>query len=146
MYKYFCRSTFYYIKNFLQTAPFPLGWSELKWSEVAQSCLTLCRACSPPGSSVHGIFQAWILEWVAISFSRGSSRPRDWTRVSRIVGRRFTIQATREALPLCNNMYLSLPCMCGKALSHVWLCNSMNCSPPGSSVHVILWAGCHAHL
>ena len=38
--------------------------------------------CSPPGSSVHGILQARILEWVAISFSRGSSRPKDWTHVS----------------------------------------------------------------
>ena len=38
--------------------------------------------CSPPGSSVHGISQARILEWVAISFSRGSSWPRDWTRIS----------------------------------------------------------------
>ena len=47
--------------------------------------------CSLPGSSVHGIFQARVLEWVAISFSRGSSRPRDPTHVSRIVGRRFTI-------------------------------------------------------
>ena len=44
-------------------------------SEVAQLYLTLCEPmdCSPPGSSVHGIFQARILEWVAISFSRGSS-------------------------------------------------------------------------
>ena len=40
--------------------------------------------CSPPGSSVHGILQARILEWVAISFSRGSSRPRDQTQVSHI--------------------------------------------------------------
>ena len=48
-------------------------------SEVAQSCPTLCDPmdCSLPGSSVHGIFQARILEWVAISFSRRSSRPRD---------------------------------------------------------------------
>ena len=48
-------------------------------SEVAQSCLTLCdlMACSLPGSSVHGIFQARVLEWVAISFSREFSRPRD---------------------------------------------------------------------
>ena len=48
-------------------------------SEVAQSCLTLCDPmdCSLPGSSVHGILQARILEWVAISFSRGSSQPRD---------------------------------------------------------------------
>ena len=47
--------------------------------EVAQLCLTLCDPmdCSLPGSSVHGILQARILEWVAISFSRGSSRPRD---------------------------------------------------------------------
>ena len=48
-------------------------------SEAAQSCLTLCNAvdCSPPGSSIHGILQERKLEWVAISFSRGSSRPRD---------------------------------------------------------------------
>ena len=52
--------------------------------------------CNLPGASVHGILQAWILEWVAISFSRGSSCPRDWTLVSRIVGRRLTIWATRE--------------------------------------------------
>ena len=43
--------------------------------------------CSPPGSSIHGIFQGRVLEWVAISFSRGSSRPRDRTRGSHIVGR-----------------------------------------------------------
>ena len=51
---------------------------------VAQSCLTACDSmdCHPPGSSVHGIFQTRILEWVAISSSRGSSRPRDGTHVS----------------------------------------------------------------
>ena len=50
---------------------------------VTQSCPTLCDPmnCSPPGSSVHGIFRARILEWVAISFSRGTSRPRDQTQV-----------------------------------------------------------------
>ena len=50
----------------------------------AQSCLTLCSPinCSPPGSSVHGTFQARILQWVAISFSRGSSQPRDRTHTS----------------------------------------------------------------
>ena len=50
-----------------------------KESEVAQLCLTLCDSmdCSLPGSSIHGIFQARVLEWVAISFSRGSFRPRD---------------------------------------------------------------------
>ena len=69
-------------------------------SEVAQSCPTLCDPmdCSLPGSSVHGIFQAVILEWIAISFSRGSSQLRDQTRVSGIVDRRFTVWAIREVL------------------------------------------------
>ena len=53
--------------------------------------------CSLPGSSNPGIFQARVLEWVAISFSRGSSWPRDWTQVSCIAGRRFTIWTTRES-------------------------------------------------
>ena len=50
---------------------------------VAQSCLTLCDPtdCSPPGFSVHGILQAQILEWIDISFSRGTSQPRDRTLV-----------------------------------------------------------------
>ena len=52
--------------------------------------------CSPSGSSIHGILQTRVLEWVAISFSRGSSRPRDRTQSVCIVGRRFTIWATRE--------------------------------------------------
>ena len=62
-------------------------------SEVAQSCLTLCDPvnCSLSGSSVHGFFQARVLEWLAISFSSGSSRPSNLTRVSRIAGRRFTV-------------------------------------------------------
>ena len=52
--------------------------------EVAQSCPTLCDPmdCSLPGFSVHGILQARIVEWVTISFSRGSSQPGDQTRVS----------------------------------------------------------------
>ena len=52
-----------------------------------------------PGSSIHGIFQARVLEWVAISFSRGSSWPRDWTQVSHVVDRRFTVWAAREESP-----------------------------------------------
>ena len=62
-------------------------------SEVTQSCPTLCDPmdCSLPGSSVHGIFQARVLEWVVISFSRGSSQPRDQTQVSCTAGRRFTV-------------------------------------------------------
>ena len=57
------------------------------------SCLTLCNPmdCSLPGSSVHGIFQARVLEWFAISFSRESSPLRHQTQVSHIVGRCFTI-------------------------------------------------------
>ena len=64
-------------------------------SEVAHSCPTLLD-CSPPGSSIHGIFQARILERVAISFFRGSFPPRNWTSVSYIAGRFFTDWATRE--------------------------------------------------
>ena len=54
---------------------------------VTQWCPSLCHHMdfSPPGSSVHGILQARILEWVAISFSRGSSQPRDQTQVTHIV-------------------------------------------------------------
>ena len=66
---------------------------------IAQSCLTLYDPmdCSLPGSSVHGILQSRILEWVAMSSSRGSSQPRDQTQVSCIAGRFFTIWATRKS-------------------------------------------------
>ena len=83
------------------------GWIDrCKWYNVlcvcicAQLCPTLCDSpdCSPPGSSVLGISQARILEWVAVSFSRGLSRPRDQTHVACIVGGFFTVWATREAL------------------------------------------------
>ena len=62
-------------------------------SEVAQSCPTLCDPmdCRPPGSCVHEVFQAEILEWVVISYSRVTSRPRDWTPIScgSCIGRRI---------------------------------------------------------
>ena len=63
------------------------------YSEVAQSCPTLCDPmdCSLLDFSVHGILQARILEWGAISFFRGTSQPRDQTWVSRIGGRRFNL-------------------------------------------------------
>ena len=66
---------------------------------VTQLCPTLCDPmdCKPARLPIHGIPQAWILEWVANPFSRESSGPRDWTLVSRIAGRSFTIWATREA-------------------------------------------------
>ena len=64
--------------------------------------------CSPPGSYVHGILQARILEWVAMSSSRGSSQPRDWTQVSCIAGKFFTTWAIREALPNASSRLQSL--------------------------------------
>ena len=66
------------------------------------SCVQLCNVmdCSPPGSTLLGISQARILEWVAISFSRGSSSSRDRTQVFCIAGGFFTVRATREARPL----------------------------------------------
>ena len=67
--------------------------------KVTQLCPTLCNPMdfSTPASSVHGIFQPSILEQIAISFSMGSSQPRDQTWVSCIAGRFFAIWATREA-------------------------------------------------
>ena len=66
---------------------------------VSWSCVTLCDPmdCSLLGSSVHGILQARILGWVAIPFTRGSSRHRDQIRVSCITGSFFTNWATKEA-------------------------------------------------
>ena len=72
---------------------------------ITQSFLTLCNPmnCSPPGSSAHGIFQARILEGVAIPVSRGSARPRGRAWVFFIAGRFFTNWATREAP--CRGIY-----------------------------------------
>ena len=90
-------------KDLMTVESLPVGvmtLTSLKLSEVkaAQSCPTLCNPMdfSLPGSSVHGILQARILEWVAIAFSGGSSQPRDWTPVSLIAGGFLTIWATRE--------------------------------------------------
>ena len=148
--------------------------------------------CRLPGPSVHGIFRARILEWLAISLSRGSSQPRDQTQDSRIAGKRFTIWATREVtmniecivqisvwvlafssftyIPSsheisgsydnsvfnfmwnchtvfhrgctilhCFNLKLYLPRVL-IAQSCPTLCNPVDCSPPGSSVHGIFQA------
>ena len=72
------------------------SWTEMNWTEM---CPTLWdpMGFSLTGSSVHGILQVRILEWVAILFSRGSSWPRDQTRVSCTAGRFLTVRATREA-------------------------------------------------
>ena len=73
---------------------------------------------SPPGSSLLGILQARILEWVAISFSRGSSRPRDRTQVSHIAGRRFKL-----CTKVCSISSLSV-----RSVSPT---SALSCSPPG---------------
>ena len=75
---------------------------------VAQACPTLCNPMdySPPGSSVHGILQARKLKWIAMPSSRGSSQPRDWTRVSCPARRFFNVWATRKAHEYWNR----LPC------------------------------------
>ena len=77
---------------------------------VAESSPTLFDPmdCSLPGSSVHGILQARILQWVAIPSSRGSSQPRDQTQVSCIAGRFFTIWATKFA-PRLSSTNFHLP-------------------------------------
>ena len=67
-----------------------------------QLCLTLCNPIgyTPPGSSVHGTLQARILEWVAMPFFRGSSWPRDWTRVSlALAGGFFTTEPPVQQRP-----------------------------------------------
>ena len=76
-----------------------------------QLCLTLwdLMDCNPPGSSVHGLLQARILEWVAILFSKGSSWLRDWTWVSCIASNFFTVWATREAWDFLCVLSLVLP-------------------------------------
>ena len=83
-------------KHKLEWRLLEVKWSEVKWS---QSCPTLCDPmdCSLPGSSVHGILQARILEWASIPFSRGSSQPRARTQVFCITSRFFTIWVTSEA-------------------------------------------------
>ena len=92
---------------------------------VAQSCPTLCDSmdCSPPGSSVHGILQAEILEWIAVPFSRGSSWPRDWTHVSCVScigGRFFIIWANREAP--CTDRLLRLEYLADIFSNKQWIC------------------------
>ena len=89
-----------------------------KWSHSVVSDSLWPMNCSWPGFSVHGIFQARILEWVAIFFSKGSSWPRDWTLVSCITGRLFTIWATRESqwpsdMPCINSINPHYDCRFG---------------------------------
>ena len=122
----------------------------------AHLCLTLCDPvdCSPPCSSVHRIFQARVLEWVAISFSRGSSRPRDQTQVSRIVSKMLYHLSHQGNANLNISLSFrkpfhgsSLPCCCSVAQSCLIICHPMNCSKPGLPVHHQLpeFTQTHAH-
>ena len=79
-------------------------------SLVAKSCPTLCnpKDCSPSGSSVHGILQASILEWVAISSSRGSSWLRDRTCISCLAGRSFLFPEPSVPIPPCSDEKMGL--------------------------------------
>ena len=89
-------------------------------------CLWSC-GLYPTGSSLHGILQARILEWVAVPLSRGCSQARDRNWMSYIAGRFFIISVLGK--PFC--LYVL-------SQSYVWLfCDPMDCSPPGFSVHEI---------
>ena len=87
----------FYFYNFYRRWKWDVKWSEVK--SLSQSCPTLCDSmdCSLLGSFVQGNFQAIVLEWIAISFFKGSSQLRDRTQVSCILDRRFTVWATRGA-------------------------------------------------
>ena len=115
-----------------------------KWSEVSQACLTHCDPMdsSLSGSAIHEIFQARLLEWAAISFSRGSSQLRDQTWVSCIVDRRFTVWATGKPFLTehsKNSSYLdqNSPQYCYRGLLSCSVSNSVKfssefrCSLPG---------------
>ena len=103
-------------------------------AELLQLCLTLCNPidCSPPCSSVRGILQARILEWVAISFSRGSFQLRDQIHVSSTAGRFLLLShlgSPSEAVQFSSVQFSSI------AQSCLTLCDPMNCSTPGLPVH-----------
>ena len=99
---------------------------------IIESCPTLWDPmdCSLPSSSVHGVLQARILEWVATSFSRGFSQPKYWTQVSCIAGRFFTVWVTREVtsgsppLPDHKSLHIII-CCCSVIQSRPTLCDPM---------------------
>ena len=94
-------------------------------------CPMLCDTvgCSLPGSSVSGILQARILEWVAIAFPRGPSRLRDWTQVSCIAGRFFTVWATRKA-PQISHQFSSVQFSRSFVSDSLWPHESQHARPP----------------
>ena len=108
---------------------------------VTQSCLTLCDAMdyASPGSSVHGIFQARVLEWVATSYSGGSSWPRDQTHISCIscTGRQILYHSCHLGSP--SFPFIVVVQLC----SHAWLCDLVDCNTPQASLSfMIFWSLC----
>ena len=121
----------YYILNYilkvLTTSYFLLRTNPVRWVSglmcqiLSHSVVSVCNPmdCSLPGSSVHGILQARILEWVAISYSKGSSRPRDWTCVSCVpcIGRQILYHcATWKAQRWVNRKGKYIPISQGRQL------------------------------
>ena len=92
--------------------------------------------CSLPGSSVHGILQARILEWVPSPFSKGSTQPRNWTQVSHVAGRFYMVWATREAQS-CNKPFLL--CICWGAQRGFPMICRLPCSTTGVFLVVFAW-------
>ena len=120
-------------------------WSEVKWKSLSRVQLLVTHGLFTPGNSlgqntgvciVHGILQARLLEWVPCPFSMGSTQPRDWTQVSHIAGKFFTVWTARGALHPT-----AAAAAAAKSLqSCPTLCDPIDSSPPGSSVHGIFQA------
>ena len=91
----------FFFKNLKKQAHICCLKAESVSRSVVSNSLSQYGLYNPPSSSVHGILQVRILEWVAILFSRASSRPRDWIWVSSTAGKFFTVWAIREAHMLC---------------------------------------------
>ena len=117
--------------NLKITAGSKWKWS---WSVLSDSCDHM--DCSLPGSFIHGIFQARVLEWVAISFSRGSFQSKDWTQVSLIAGRHSTVWATNASQRA--HLFRELAVLC-ILLSYwrwyIWWLSLIFCE-----VRVLLWS------
>ena len=89
-------------------------------SEWVKSLSCVRLFATPPGSSIHGILQAEILEWVAISFSRGSSRPRDQTQVSHIAGRHCNECCEKSKKPYWHNLHWTIWTHSRQSTSQTW--------------------------
>ena len=107
------------VKHIFNVTQLANGWAWI-WTQVSEwkLCPTLCDLmdCSLPSSSVCGILQARILEWVGVPFSRGSSQLKNWTQVSHIAGGFFTSWAIREIFPIPKPGVLSTA-LCSQGLA-----------------------------